>query len=266
MSNDLPRWNLNGRRALVTGGSKGIGWAITEELLALGAVVTMAARGASEIAERVSGDKTGRLIGVAADVSTSEGRTSAIEYAASQMGGIDLLINNAGTNIRKSSLDYSADELGFLLDTNLVSAWELSRLAYPFLKASAAASGDASIVNIGSVAGSRAVGSGAPYAMTKAAMDQMTRYLAVEWGADQIRTNAVLPWYTRTFRVSVYLDAPEFTEKVLARTPLGRIAESEDISGLVAFLCLPAARYVTGQQIAVDGGFLAYGFGFESNR
>ena len=121
-------------------------------------------------------------------------------------------------------------------------------------------------MNIGSVAGSKAVGSGAPYAMTKAAMDQMTRYLAVEWGPDQIRTNAVLPWYTRTFRVSVYLDAPEFTEKVLARTPLGRIAESEDISGLVAFLCLPAARYVTGQQIAIDGGFLAYGFGFESNR
>jgi Tropinone reductase 1 len=67
--------------------------------------------------------------------------------------------------------------------------------------------------------------------MTKAAMDQMTRYLAVEWGPDQIRTNAVLPWYTRTFRVSPYLDAPEFTEKVLAKTPLKRIAESEDVSG-----------------------------------
>jgi Tropinone reductase 1 len=180
------------------------------------------------------------------------------------MGGIDFLINNAGTNIRKDSLGYSPEEFRFLFDTNLVSAWELSRLAYPLLKEASEAAGDSGIVNIGSVAGSVAVGSGAPYAMTKAAMDQMTRYLAVEWGPDGIRTNAVLPWYTRTFRVSPYLDAPEFTGKVLARTPLKRIAESEDVSGLVTFLCLPASRYVTGQTIAVDGGFSAFGFGFEA--
>lgn len=247
----------------MTGGTKGIGWAIADEMLALGATVTIAARGETEIEERLGGDTTGRLLGIAADVSTSEGRKTAVEFALAQRGGIDLLINNAGTNIRKASLDFSPDELGFLLDTNLVSAWELSRLAYPFLKASASESGDASIVNISSVAGSRAVGSGAPYAMTKAAMDQMTRYLAAEWGPDQIRTNAVLPWYTRTFRVSQYLDAPEFTERVLARTPLGRVAEPEDISGLAAFLCMPSARYITGQTIAADGGFLSYGFGFE---
>ena len=266
MSSNLPRWNLAGRRALVTGGTKGIGWAVAEELLLLGATVTIAARGIQEVSDRLGADPTGKLFGIAADASTAKGRPSIIDYAAEQMGGIDFLINNAGTNIRKASTEYSPEEFSFLFDTNLVSAWELSRLVHPFLKASASDSGDAGIVNIGSVAGSIAVGSGAPYAMTKAAMDQMTRYLAVEWGPDQIRTNAVLPWYTRTFRVSPYLDAPDFTEKVLAKTPLGRVAESEDVSGLVAFLCLPAARYVTGQTIAVDGGFLAHGFGFELNR
>lgn len=250
----------------MTGGSKGIGWAVAEEFLALGATVTIAARGAEEISDRLSADTTGRLLGIAADVSTEAGRAAIIESATAGRRGLDFLVNNAGTNLRKASLEYAPEELRFLFDTNLVSAWELSRLAYPFLKAASAVSGDAGIVNIGSVAGSVAVGSGAPYAMTKAAMDQMTRYLAVEWGPDHIRTNAVLPWYTRTFRVSPYLDAPEFTEKVLAKTPLGRVAESEDISGLVAFLCLPAAAYITGQTIAADGGFLAYGFGFEPNR
>ncbi|MES2460951.1 MAG: SDR family oxidoreductase [Armatimonadota bacterium] len=265
MSNDLQRWSLGGRRVLVTGGTKGIGWAVAEEFLALGASVTIAARGDEEISQRVESDRTGRLFGIPADVATAQGRSTATDYAAAKMGGLDYLVNNAGTNIRKSSAEFSPEEFSFLFDTNLVSAWELSRLAYPFLKASATVSGDAGIVNIGSVAGSVAVGSGAPYAMTKAAMDQMTRYIAVEWGPDHIRTNAVLPWYTRTFRVSPYLDAPDFTENVLAKTPLGRVAESEDISGVVAFLCLPAARYVTGQTIAADGGFLAYGFGFEKD-
>jgi Tropinone reductase 1 len=165
MNNNLPRWNLEGRRALVTGGTKGIGWATAEELLTLGASVMIAARGEQEIAERLGTDQTGKLYGVAADVSTPDGRAVLMDHAASEMGGLDFLINNAGTNIRKSSLDYSPQEFAFLFDTNLVSAWELARLAHPLLKASAAVSGDAGIVNIGSVAGSVAVGSGAPYAM-----------------------------------------------------------------------------------------------------
>lgn len=255
------RWRLDGRRALVTGGTKGIGWAAAEELRALGATVTIAARGAGEVEERVaSAGAEGTLYGVVADVATPDGRRTAVDSAVARMGGLDILVNNAGTNIRRRSLEFTPEEFSFLFDTNLVSAWELCRLAYPHLKDAAALTGDASIVNVSSVAGSVSVGSGAPYAMTKAAMDQMTRYLAVEWGAEGIRSNAVLPWYTRTFRVSPYLDAPEFTEKVLARTPLGRVAESEDVSGVIAFLCLPVARYVTGQTLAADGGFLSYGF------
>ncbi len=253
------RWRLDGRRALVTGGTKGIGAAVAEDLLRLGARVCVVARGADEVAARADAWRAAGLEahGTAADVATPEGRAAALTAALGALGGLDVLINNVGTNVRKATTEYTSEEYDLLMQTNLTSAYELSRAAYPHLKG---APGGASVVNIGSVAGSVMVGSGAPYAMTKAAMDQLTRYLAVEWGADNIRVNAVNPWYTRTFRVTPYLDKPEFTEEVLAKTPLGRVAEPEDVAGLVAFLCMPAAAYITGQTVAVDGGFLAYGF------
>lgn len=252
------RWTLAGKRALVTGGTKGIGRAVAEELLGLGAAVVIVARNAEEVAAccatwRQRGEPAA---GVAADVTTEEGRDAVLAQVRATQGGLDILINNVGTNIRKPSLEYAADEYDFLLRTNLASAFALCRAAHPLL----AQSGDSRIVNIGSVAGSVSVHSGAPYAMTKAALDQMTRYLAVEWAGSGIRVNAVNPWYTQTPLASAVLDKPDFRAAVLARTPLGRIAEPEDISGLVAFLCLPAASHITGQCIAVDGGFLAYGF------
>lgn len=101
---------------------------------------------------------------------------------------------------------------------------------------------------------------GAPYGVAKAGLHQLVRNLACEWASDGIRVNAVAPWYTRTRRTASALSDPDYREEVLARTPLGRIAEPEEIASLVAFLCLPAASYITGQIIAVDGGFSAYGF------
>ncbi len=101
---------------------------------------------------------------------------------------------------------------------------------------------------------------GAPYGLTKAALHQMTRNLACEWAEDGIRVNAVAPWYIRTQRTEGPLADPDYLEEVLARTPMGRIGEPEEVASAVAFLCLPAASYVTGECIAVDGGFLRYGF------
>lgn len=258
MGEDI-RWRLDGRRAVVTGGTKGIGRAIVDELLGRGASVLVAARGREDLDERVGQWRAeGRSVyGVAADVATPEGRAAVVRAVADALGGLDILINNAGTNIRKPTTEYDAEDFDLLMRTNLTSAFELCRAVHPLLRAA----GGGSIVNVGSVAGSVGVGSGSPYAMTKAALDQLTRYLASEWGPENIRVNAVNPWYTRTFRVSPYLDAPEFTKRVLDVTPLRRVAEPEDISGLVAFLCLPAASYITGQTVAVDGGFLAHGFG-----
>src|SRR3546814_4320357 len=96
--------------------------------------------------------------------------------------------------------------------------------------------------------------------MTKAAMHQMTRNLAVEWAEDGVRVNAVAPWYIRTRRTSEKLSDPDYLDEVLLRTPMGRVGEPEEVAAAVAFLCVPAAAYITGECVAVDGGFLRYGF------
>lgn len=253
------RWTLNGKCALVTGATKGIGRAVADELCALGASVLLVARdeaGVAEAAGEIGERHAGRVFGIAADVTQEDGRRALLDKASAALGGLDVLVNNVGTNIRKPSLDYSADEYETLFQTNLASAWEMCRAAHPLLKKGE----NASIVNIGSVAGSVSVHSGAPYAMTKAALDQLTRYLAVEWAPDKIRVNCVAPWYTYTPLANVVLSKPEFEAGVIARTPNSRVAVPEDISGAVAFLCMPCARHVTGQVLSVDGGFTAFGF------
>jgi Tropinone reductase 1 len=110
------------------------------------------------------------------------------------------------------------------------------------------------------VSGLTHVRTGAAYGMSKAALHQLTRNLAVEWAEDGVRVNAVAPWYIRTRRTSSKLADPDYLDDVLQRTPMGRIGEPEEVASAVAFLCLPAASYVTGECIAVDGGFLRYGF------
>ena len=135
-------------------------------------------------------------------------------------------------------------------------AFEISRFCHPLLVKHAATS----VVNVGSVSGVTHVRTGAVYGMTKAAMHQMTRNLAVEWAEDGIRVNSVAPWYIRTRRTSVKLADPEYLDDVLLRTPMGRVGEPEEVAGAIAFLCMPAASYITGECVAVDGGFLRYGF------
>ena len=254
------RWRLDRHLALVTGGSAGIGRAIARELLGFGARVLIAARDANGLdAVRVELEEEfpeGEVRTFAADVSDDAQRGDLLDWVEDLGDGLNILVNNAGGNVTRPANDYGEDEWRGIFETNLYSAFELSRAVYPLLTKHAASC----IVNVGSVSGVTHVRSGAPYGMSKAALHQMTRNLAVEWAEDGVRVNSVAPWYIRTRRTSGKLADPDYLDEVLLRTPMGRIGEPEEVAAAVAFLCLPASSYITGECIAVDGGFLRYGF------
>ncbi len=253
----MNQWRMDGLKCLVTGGTKGIGKAIAEMLLSLGANVCIVARGENDVAEMLANNSASTgMIGLAADITREEDRQRLWGKIALEWKGLDCLINNVGTNIRKKMPDYQPADIAKVFETNLFSAMAMCRGAYPYLKASS----NASIVNISSVAGLLHVKSGAPYGMTKAAMDQMSRNLAVEWAPDKIRVNSIAPWYIRTPLAEQVLKDPAYLQEVLDCTPSGRIGEPAEVAGIVAFLCMPLAGFITGQTIAVDGGFTINGF------
>ncbi len=254
------RWRLDGQLALVTGASAGIGLAIARELLGFGADVMLVARDADALEavrdELIEEFPDRAIHAMAADVADDEDRREILDWVEDQDDGLNILVNNAGGNLTKATVDYTEDEWRGIFEINLFSAFELSRYAHPLLTRHAVSS----IVNVGSVSGVTAVRSGAPYGMTKAALQQLTRNLAVEWAEDGVRVNAVAPWYIRTRRTSGKLADADYYEEVIDRTPMRRIGEPEEVAAAVGFLCLPAASYITGECIAVDGGFLRYGF------
>ncbi|MEL6178719.1 MAG: SDR family oxidoreductase [Myxococcota bacterium] len=248
-------WTLQGRRALVTGGSKGIGRAVVVELSRLGAEVVAVARGAAELdALRAELAQEGLALKVVvADMATEAGRALVVDAVGEHL---DVLVNNVGTNIRQPTLELPLGELRRLMAINVESAWALCRSMHPRL----AAAGGGSIVNVSSVAGMQAVlTSTAAYAMTKAAMDGMTRFLAAEWGRDNIRVNTVNPWYIRTPLAEQVLRDAEKHRQIVSRTPMGRVGEPEEVARAVAFLAMPASAWITGVHLPVDGGFLVQG-------
>jgi Tropinone reductase 1 len=256
--NPAGRWTLKGKKALITGGTKGIGAAVAEEFLSLGAEVFIVARSEPDLNSRVDEwtAKGWQARGMSGDVGEARVREAVITRVGKYWGKLDILVNNAGTNVRKKTPAYTDEEYDLILKTNLTSAFDMSRRAYPLLKSA----GGGSIVNVASVAGLTGVGTGSPYAMSKAAMIQLTRTLAAEWGADEIRVNSIAPWYIRTPLAEGVLRRPEYLASVLARTPMGRVGEAEEVAAAVAFLCMSTASYITGVCLPVDGGFLSSGF------
>lgn len=251
------RWSLEGMTALVTGGTRGIGYAIVEELAEFGATVHICARSEDDIKKCLEEWKSKgfNVTGSVCDILSRDQREKLIETISSIFHGkLNILVNNAATAMTKKIIDYNDEDITTTIGTNFVSGYHLCQLAHPLLKES----GYGSVVFTSSVAGLKAIPTLSVYAATKGAVNQFTKNLALEWARDNIRANAVAPGPVKTSLLESITDDSEGGEAIagiVSETPTGRMGEPREISALVAFLCLPAASHITGQVIAVDGGY-----------
>lgn len=262
ISSKLQRWSLAGKTALVTGGTRGIGYAIVEELAEFGAEIYTCSRNQTELNEKLQEwrDKGYKVSGSVSDLSIRQQRQELMESVSSTFDGkLNILINNVATLTMKRVNDHQGEDISQTMATNFESPYHMSQLAHPLLKAS----GDGCIVFISSIAGVVALPALSVYAASKAAINQLTKNLACEWANDKIRVNTVAPYGVRTT-----MGAPEGLDKsvrdtlgsLMSRIPLRMMAEPNEVSSVATFLCLPAASYVTGQVTVVDGGYTAGGF------
>ncbi|MDT0646137.1 SDR family oxidoreductase [Zunongwangia sp. F260] len=245
-------WSLKNKKAVITGGTKGIGKAAVMDFVALGAEVLFTARNNEDVKnfEESLISKGYKAKGLVSDSSVKKDQLELQEWLEKNWGVVDILVNNAGINIRKKAGEYSEEEHRKVIEINLIAPFELSRKLYPLLKKS----GKGVIINVASSAATQDVGTGTPYAMSKAGLLQQTRSLAVEWADDGIRVNAVSPWFTETPLTQGYLTQKEKMDPIINRTPLKRIAQAKEISSIIAFLAMHKSSYITGQNIVADGG------------
>ncbi len=249
---------LKGRVAVVTGGNGGIGLGMARGLAAAGAAIVVSGRNA-EKSKRAVGEleKLGApAVAIEADVADEAAVNALIRVAVDRLGRVDILINNAGMNIRKPVQDLTLAEWRQVLDTNLTSAFLASRAVYPIMKKN----GGGKIINIGSMMSIFGASFAPAYAASKGGIVQLTRAMASAWARDNIQVNAVLPgWIDTELTTNARREVQGLHERVLARTPADRWGVPDDLSGIAVFLGGPASDFVTGTAIPVDGGYSIQG-------
>lgn len=247
-------FDLSGRKALVTGASRGIGRAIAMGLAKAGADVAVAARPSADLDEAAAAiDKLERRsVAVALDVSRADECARAVREAAKKLGGLDILVNNAGTEHVKPSLEVDEATWDTILDTNLKGAFFSAQAAAAAMKG-----GGGSIINMCSLTSEVGIPTAVPYTSSKSGLLGMTRALAVEWAPLGIRVNGIAPGYFRTALTDTFFESEDWQKRMLAGIPLARFGALDDLVGAAIFLASPASGYVTGHCLAVDGGYLA---------
>jgi NAD(P)-dependent dehydrogenase (short-subunit alcohol dehydrogenase family) len=251
------RFSLARKVAVVTGGAGGIGAAIATSFAQAGAIVVVAdltGSKAQEVAQEVVA-QGGQGIAHVVDVTDERGVDALFNNVLMHYGRVDVLVNSAGIALRAPAVDHTLENWNKVLAVNATGTFLCCRAAARRMTTS----GGGSIVNIASIMGLSGGGlyPNISYQTSKGAVVNMTRALALEWSKDRIRVNAIAPTYVRTDFIKPLVDNPELRARIEAMTPLGRLAEPDDIVGAALFLASTASAMVTGHVLAVDGGFLA---------
>lgn len=248
-------FSLKGKVAIVTGGNGGIGKGIARGFAQVGGDIVIAARNKKKTAEAAAEIKEEfgvRVLEVEVDVRQENQIEAMVKKVLDTFRRIDVLVNNAGMNIRKMPQELSVSEYDEVLDTNLRSAFLCSKAVYPAMKKG----GGGKIVNIGSMTSIFGGGKLMPYGTSKGGIVAMTRAVAVAWAPDNIQVNAILPgWIDTDLTRKARVELEGLNEKVLARTPVGRWGQPEDLQGTAIYLATAASNFITGVALPVDGGY-----------
>jgi 2-deoxy-D-gluconate 3-dehydrogenase len=251
-------FDLTGRVAIVTGGNGGIGLGMARGLADAGATVVLAARNADKLSAAAAEIEAagGRTRTIAVDVTDESSVESMVQSTLTAFGRIDVLVANAGMNIRKPPQDFTLNEWRALVDANLTGTFLCARSVYPIMKRA----GGGKIITVGSMSSLFGISFAAPYGAAKGGVLQLTKSLASSWASDHIQVNSVLPGFIDTeLTEAARQQVPGLQERVVARTPQGRWGRPEDLAGVAVFLASAASDFITGVGIPVDGGYAAQG-------
>lgn len=257
MSGVMDQFKLDDKAAVITGGSRGLGLGIARALLEAGAKVLLVSRTEEELneaARRLDPDGLGKALPCRGDLTRLEDIDRMMETCLGRFGRLDILVNSAGTTVRKPAVEYTEQDWDRVLDLNLKSAFFASIRA---ARAMIDSGRGGKILHIASLASARGLPTNVPaYTASKGGLARLVQALAGEWAPHNIRVNAIGPGYMKTKLTEPILSKPDVSERLLARIPLGRFGLPRDLAGAAVFLCSPASDYVTGQVLYVDGGYL----------